>query len=164
MKRVRLWPGMIFGLIGLNIGVVAVTIYAATSDRSFAVEPGYDVRALAWDEVAAQRRENARLGWSATVEPAADARTVLVRLTDAAGAPVRGAAVEMTAFASVRAADRTHAWADPSEDDGPGAYRASIDLARPGLWEFRITARRGADVFTANVEVRVPAGLTRGAQ
>lgn len=157
MKRVRLWPGMIFVLIGINVGVVAVTIYAATSDRSFAVEPGYDAKALAWDQVAAQRRENARLGWKVTVEPAADGKSALIRIVDGAGRAVEGAAVEVTAFASVRAGERQQKWADPSEGDGPGAYRAGVELTRPGLWVFRVTARRGPAVFTASEDVYVVA-------
>lgn len=55
MSRFRLWPGMIFALLGLNACVVGVTLYLAHSDRSFAVEPEYDRKALAWQETAEQQ-------------------------------------------------------------------------------------------------------------
>ena len=60
MKRRSLFPGIVFGLLTTNMIVVGITLYLAHSDRSFAVEPAYDQRALSWDEQAAGQRRAAR--------------------------------------------------------------------------------------------------------
>src|SRR4051812_43988530 len=121
MKRIRIWPGMVFGLIGLNVSVVSLTIYFAESDASFAVEPDYDQKALAWDESARQRAGSDALGWSATIEvPAPGAgptRTLLLHLADRTGAPIEGATVEIETFTSLRASERHRLSLVPA---GPG--------------------------------------------
>ena len=35
-------------------------------------------------------------------------------------------------------------------------YAAMMPLARPGLWEFRVRATRGPDIFTATLMRDVP--------
>lgn len=145
----RLWPGMIFVLIGVNFAVVAATIYAARSDDSFAVEPGYDRKAAAWNEAAAQLRANQRLGWRVAVSVPPDARSLILSLTDRDGAPITGASVAATIFHSAQASRR----ADLSlSETRPGSYTAPADLTRPGFWQLRITATRGPDTFTAAIE------------
>ena len=41
MSRIRLWPGIIFALLGVHACVVATTFYLANADPSVAVEPDY---------------------------------------------------------------------------------------------------------------------------
>ena len=144
-KGVRLFPGIIFGLIGLNLAVVGVTIYVATSAPSFAVEPGYDRKALNWDEVAARRRRSEALGWSAAVAPNPAHGAVEVRLMDDAGRPVEGAEVTATAFRSARASRRFEL---SFEESAPGVYTAALAMEEGGIWEFRLEARRGEEEFT----------------
>jgi nitrogen fixation protein FixH len=154
--RIRVWPGMVFGLIGLNFGVVAVTFYLAHSDPSFAVEPDYDRKALAWDETSRLAARSAALGWTATLEvPPPDAagdRPFTVRLTDRAAAPVDGATVQIEAFASARASERRRINLRRVE---PGLYEGALGRAAGGLWEFRITATRDTERFEASLEEHV---------
>lgn len=147
MKKGALWPAAIVGLIGLNVSIVGVTVYLATSDPSAVVEPGYYEKALAWNQTARLRDASVRLGWKAGIGVTADRLTV--RLSDSAGAPVAGAAVSVVAFADARAGDRQ----DLSlAEYSPGEYAGPMRVSRAGLWQFRIEARRGADTFVSTIE------------
>jgi nitrogen fixation protein FixH len=145
----------VIALLGGQVLLTGVAVLIATSDRSFAVEPDYYQKALQWDELQAQRRQNAASGWHAalTIDPSATpsgARRVAVRVTDREGRPVEQARVRVASFHHACAAVRTET-ALVAEADG--VYSAGVPLRRPGLWEFRITVERADRVFTA-VEVR----------
>lgn len=158
MIRFRLWPGLVFVLLGMNACVVGVTLYLAHSDPSFAAEPDYYQKALAWDETARQNQANAALGWRVETrwEPAASPRrAVEFVVRDGAGAPVAGAGLRAEAFASLRPRERVVLTPDEVE---PGVYRSVLPNGSRGLWEFRLRAQRGADVFTASLEGEAPAG------
>lgn len=157
MKRPPLLPTMIFALLGLNVCIVAITVYLATSDESFAVEPAYYQRAVAWDEAAAQARINAQLGWTieALVEsPLSPAGPSLLRLQvrDAAGKPVTGASVNVVGFASIAAA-RRYSWA--LTEEAPGVYVAPCSIDRAGIWEIRVAVVAGRAKFTADRSIEV---------
>jgi nitrogen fixation protein FixH len=147
----KLWPHFIFVLLGVNFVVVGVTLYFALSDSSFAVEPDYYRKALAWDQSARQLEASARLGWKADIR--ADRSAVQVNLSDATGAPLVGAQVEITCFAHTRAADRSLLALAETQ---PGLYTAPATLPRPGRWQFRLTARRGDDTFLTTTDLDVP--------
>jgi nitrogen fixation protein FixH len=150
------WPvglaALLVGSAGANIALVIIT----ARDASFAVEPDYYAKALAWDETMAQQARNKALGWSLglRVEPVGerDGMTVAVRLTDRAGAPIEGARIAVEALHNARA---SHVLSAALEPRGSG-YAATMPLARPGLWEFRLRAARGAEVFTATLTRDVP--------
>lgn len=151
--RLRAWPGMIFVLLGVNAGVVGVTIYAAVTDRSFAVEPEYYRRALEWNQTARQRERNAALGWAvevASLTPRGAALHVGVRVKDRGGAPVSGAQVAVLAFAETRAGCRYEATLAEGE---AGAYTGDLPATEPagGLWQVRVAVSRGGDLYTAAV-------------
>lgn len=154
MKRPRLWPGIIFALIGAHMCVVAVTAFLAGSDRSFAVESDYYQKALNWDSTQRQNTHSRALGW--TVQVATDGgqggRGVTVRLADRDGTPVQAASVRVGAFHNARAGDRLDT---VMQETAPGTYGARMDLDRPGRWQFRVTAVRGGDTFTAALEQSV---------
>lgn len=158
MKPIRLWPGMVFGLIGLNVSVVALTLYLAHSDASFAVEPDYYQKALAWDESTRLAARSADLGWKAALDVSASGTArepwISLRLTDRQGAAVADARVEVTAFASARASERRKV---PLREVAPGVYSAALTGAQAGTWEFAISADKGADRFQASVEHRIAA-------
>jgi nitrogen fixation protein FixH len=157
MKKPHLFPGIVFGLLGLNVSIVGFTLYLAYSDRSFAVEPDYYQKAIGWDDTAAALERSIALGWTATFQTGdvgALGRNVSLTLADRVGAPIESAAVSLVAFHNARAAQQLRC--DLSPSGRPGVYTAQLDLARPGLWEFRITATRGPDVFTAVVRRELP--------
>lgn len=155
MKRFKLFPGIVFLLLGVNATIVGITVYLANSDRSFAVEPDYYQKALRWDAQVQQREQTLALGWDVRLDPGAQGaagRHVQISIRDRDGRPVEGARVRVTAFPAARAADRFGAEFDPSE---PGVYRADMDLAQPGLWEFDVLATRGGDQYTNRLRVSV---------
>ena len=158
MKPFRLFPGIVFVLLGTNVCIVGATVYLANSDRSFAVVPDYYQKALAWNQTLAQQQRNAALGWSATVSVGAEStlgRTVSVRLLDRAGMPVERANVELIAFHDARAADQYGA---TLSEAAPGVYETAMPIERAGSWEFRIRVQHGTDVFTAEAQREVGLG------
>lgn len=157
----RFFPGIIFALIGMNMTIVGITVWLATSDPSVAVEPDYYRKAAAWDQTAAQQHANARLGWtsSVTLAPAApgSAPMLQVLLTDRNGAGVLGAAVKATLFHNARAGDRIEADFTEAAD---GLYLASSRCERPGVWRVRLAVHRGMETFTDSLELEIAAPPT----
>ena len=155
-RRGWYWPvglaALLVGSAGANIALVVIT----SRDASFAVEPDYYAKALAWDETMAQEARNEALGWSLAlgVEPTGERgrMTVAARLTDRAGVPLEGARVAIEALHNARANRVLTATLEPRR---PG-YVTVMPLARPGLWEFRVRVTRGPDVFTATLMRDVP--------
>ena len=142
------WPAVIAGALVLHVSAMMVMVWISTSNDSYAVEPDYYAKALAWDEKRAQDRANARLGWTLdfVVEPAGPGGDPILRATlvDADGAPVDGAAVSVEAFSNIRRDDVLIATLPAS---GVG-YEAAMPMHGSGRWEFRFSATRGSDLFT----------------
>lgn len=155
--RGRGWIVLILGLILMNMGIVATTIYFAASDRSGGVEPNYYAQALNYDSVISQRSENARLGWKpiaalvATSEGSAAVLTITI--LDRDGAAVRDALVRVVAFPSLRSAERSTLVLRQSEQ----GYSATVPLLAKGAWRVRMRATRGADCFTNESDVMLEA-------
>jgi nitrogen fixation protein FixH len=153
------WPVIVVALLVVGVGANVGLMVVATRDASFAVEPDYYDKALHWDERMAQEARNAALGWSvgAVLAPAArpgEAR-LTVRLHDRAGQAIDGARVAVQTFHSARARHVLTAMLAP---EFAGQYGATLPLDRPGLWEVRLRAERGGQVFTKTlVQDLVPA-------
>ena len=145
-----IWPGMIFVLIGINVCVVAITVYFAHADRSFAVEQDYYQRAVEWSQTAQQNQRNRELDWGhgITIEPDSNStqRTIVLRVWNADGIAIEQALVNVNAFPSAQASHRQDM---ALTEQLPGEYRGVLTEARAGVWEFRVVIRRGDDVFTA---------------
>ena len=154
-RGAKLWPAVIFGLLGLNMTIVAVTVYFATSDRSAAIEPQYYQRAAAYEDTLRQGVVNARLGWTAQVSLDADAERLLVTLRDASAEPIEAATVTASVFANIRSADRQQLTLAAS---GRGQYTAPVLVPVTGRWRVRLSAQRGTDVWTDEREVVVSSG------
>lgn len=152
MTKGWIWPVLLVGLLVLGVGANLVLLAVASGDPSFAVERDYYRKGMEWDRTLAQRQADARLGWTLACEVRAG--MVDVALRDAAGAPVPGATVSLEGFHNARAAQIVTA---VLADAGSGIYRAQAPIVRPGLWELRFRAVRGADVFTQTVTYQVVA-------
>lgn len=148
MKPGSLWPLLIAGALGLHVAVMMVMVWISTSDDSYAVEPDYYAKALAWDDRRAQERTNAELGWGLDfvvepAEPGADPR-LRSTLVDDAGSPITGAVVSVEAFSNVRRDDVLRATLTATAD----GYEASLPMRGNGRWEFRFQVTRGEELFT----------------
>jgi hypothetical protein len=142
---------LLLGPVAMNGWVLA----KLSNDSTFAVEDDYYRKAVTWDDHMAQAGRNTNLGWkaaaTATRTPGQGIRLQFV-LTEASGQPVTGAKVSVLAFHNARAGLRVESVATA---EGPG-YRADLKLDQPGLHEVRLTAQRGAQVFTQVLRVDVP--------
>ena len=147
-KPGTVWPFVIAGALGLHVVGSLVMVYFATSNESYAVEPDYYQKALAWNDKRAQDRHNAELGWQLefTVEPVPVGQDPIMRvgLTTLDGEPITDASISVEAFANARRDDVLTAGLVGSES----GYQTALPMRRNGLWEFRITVTRGDDLFT----------------
>lgn len=121
--------------------VIAVdTLFAVAAYRTFSGEAAtnpYEA-GLLYNRTLAQRRAEAALGWSATIDEG-QGGLVLVRVADRAGRPLAGLTVNgaLERPATTRG-QRTLRFAAA----GPGVYRA--DTTRlDGAWDLHVTIRRG---------------------
>lgn len=149
MKRAMMWPLGISALLTLTVGANIALYVVARDDPSFAIEPNYYAKAVAWDSTVAQGRRNAALGWRLT--PALGAYTagegalLSVTLTDSSGARIADAVVNVSALYTARAA-RVLASTMVADEHG---YRTRLAVQHVGQWELRFDVSRGTDRFTA---------------
>lgn len=134
-----MWPVLIVGLLGLNIAIVGITVIAATSDPSVAVEPDYYQKALAWDEERGERRDPADDGYDVAVQlqPSPDRLTdgQLVVAVTQQNERVEHARIDAEVFHYARSGERQTLSLDEQQ---PGVYAAAADLRRNGNWEVRL--------------------------
>ena len=161
MKKGWYWPLLLVGLLAAGVGLNLYFMICAVSDPSFAVEPDYYAKAIAWDAHQAQARDNFELGWTlqiavAAADPGTGRARVVASLLDRDGLPVRGLTVGLEAFHNARASQVVKAsLVETAEHD----YAADVAVSRPGFWEFRVAAARGKEVFTAIVNQDAPGVL-----
>lgn len=148
IKPGALWPVVIAGALGLHVVGSLVMVYFATSNESYAVEPDYYRKALAWDEKRAQDRHNTELGWRLdfTVEPVPAGQDPIMRaeLSTLDGEPITDASISVEAFANARRDWILTATVNPAAS----GYETTLPMRRDGLWEFRFTVTRGGELFT----------------
>jgi nitrogen fixation protein FixH len=152
-KRSLRWPIAIVGILGLHATGMVIVIAIATRNPSFSVEPDHYRKALGWDKLAARKQASELLGWKAEVTTdaqldSARTRHLECRIVDPEGKPIAGATVSIMAFPHARGEERVHM--DLRESD-PGVYGVRAPMARPGLWELRLSALRGPDLFTSTI-------------
>lgn len=154
MKRGTAWPIAVATILAITVGANLWVMWVAGHDPSFAVEKDYYRKAVDWDSVMAQERRNQVLGWrlAPVLAPftATEGARLTVRLADAHGAPITGAAVHVAALFNGRAADIYEATLAPV---GDSSYAGRLPVHHRGAWELRFEARRGPDLFTAIARV-----------
>lgn len=158
------WPVFVVALLLINIVIASFAIYYASTDKTFAVEPDYYRKAMNWDSYAAMRDASVKLGWRLTprVEPAPDASRkprFVLEVKDQMGKPVSDVQFRGLAFHHARAADRLDL---ALANSGNGVYECEAALNRPGLWEVRLIASRGRDIFESVEQVEVPPTVFAG--
>jgi hypothetical protein len=141
------WALVPVGLLTASVVGVGTMATIASRDPGFAIEQGYYDRAVHWDQQQAEWAENARLGYQLafSVAEAEGRREVVAVVKDRNGSLIRGATVHVEAFANARAGDRRKLVLSERAD---GSYRAPLERARSGLWEFRSEVRNDHFRFT----------------
>ena len=153
--RAWVWPAIIAAMLLVHVTIWLSFAFIAAGDPSMAVEPDYYRKSLEWDAELAQGRKNRELGWSVSLETDEKAtalgdREIRCTVRDHEGAPVEGADVALVTFPHARGRQRVEV---PLAEKTPGVYAARARMQRRGLWEFRLTVRRGSQTFTY-VELR----------
>lgn len=144
----KLWMLLPWALLGTGLVGWGYMASLAVRDPGFSLERDYYRKATAWDEEQQKRAQSARLGWHLTPRQAGNG--VELSLTGKADEALSGASGQLEAFAVARAsAIQTVAL----RETAPGKYEAPVQLSRPGLWELRVTLKRGADTFTETVRL-----------
>jgi nitrogen fixation protein FixH len=138
-------------MLAVHATALVIVVFVATRDPSFAVEPSHYQKSLDWDVSAARLRDSQQLGWSVSIQTdtiydALGRRHLSCRILDKDGVAVVGATVQLLLFHHARAADRQQVSLSPEKDASYGAW---IPMKRAGLWECRITAKRGDSIFTS---------------
>lgn len=151
------WPGMVVGLLSISLTMAAITVVAALRDPSAVVEKDYYDRALHWDQSKAEQQQMALLGWtvdtSFAAPDAAGDRAILVRLTDAQGAPIQGAVVHASYFHNALATQVTEATLAP--DAEPGLYRTEPAPLRFGFWTISVEVQADGNRWTGTQSVEL---------
>ena len=152
-KRSLRWPIAIVGIIGLHAAAMVAVIAIATGNPSFSVEPDHYQKALGWDRLAARKQASDLLGWITEVTTDAQldgarTRRLACRIVDREGKPVTGATVAILAFPHARGEERIRM--DLREAEA-GVYAVRAPMVRAGLWELRLSALRGPDLFTSTL-------------
>lgn len=156
--RGRWWIVAVPLLLLPVVGLYGYFFYRVNNDTSFGIEPDYYVKGVNWDAHQAQQRLNTRLGWHTQLELASYQPGILelrLALADSTGARLAAAEVAVEAFANARSSRRLH---QPFVEDSLG-YRALLPVDMAGIWEFRITARRGDLVYTETLRRELGPGL-----
>lgn len=152
----RLWPAVLVAVLAITVVANVAILRLASDPDAGAIEPDAYSKAVAWDSTAAARDASSALGWTliARLEPAAagGGARVVASLRDRAGAPVEGARVRVEAIHN-GLARRFVADLAPAPD--AGSYAAALPLPRPGQWELRVHAARGAERFVTSVRVEL---------
>lgn len=135
MKNGAWFPFFLIALLLVSVGANGYLMVRATNDPSFAVEPDYYEKAVAWDRLQAERAASEALGWKVTVDARRD--ELRIRLRDALNRGIDGAEVEVEAFPNARARERIRARLAPK---GDGVYVVERPFDRSGVWEYRLVA------------------------
>ncbi len=143
----RLWilavPALLLPVVVMNV----VMLIKSTGSSAVAVEPDYYEKAIHWDERVELEAASRALGWQLELElqPGEDAPRLQAVLRDSSKSLVIDAEVEVEAFHNALS-DRRKTLRLAFDDS---LYHADFPGNRPGLWEFRLQARRGEELFTA---------------
>jgi hypothetical protein len=153
MKPAKRWPIGITLVLTTTVVANGVLYYVAGADPSFAIEPNYYAKAVAWDSTAAQASRNTALGWrlSPTLSPfmpQVGAR-LSVALADETGAPITDAVVKVSALYNARAARVFESRLQPSAS----GYEGIVGVGHAGQWEFRFDVTRRGQHFTSTVRL-----------
>ena len=151
-KRGWYWPALLVALLLLPVGANGYLMLRANNDPSFFIEKDYYKKAVAWDQHQAEARRSAELGWHLDLKPDPAAvglgSAFMARLLDRAGQPVVGAHLQLSAVRIARSAEVFQAALRETE---PGHYSFSLPLRAAGLYEWRVSAQRGAEVYSATL-------------
>lgn len=148
-RRSRWIPWVFVAGFGVIVAANAtMVLFAFGSWRGLATTEAYD-KGRRYNHIIAERRQQEALGWefAAGVEAKPGVPGLLrIELTGPDGAKVDGAAVTVELVRPASVGDDVTVVLD---EIAPGRYQHAVTLRRAGLWELRISARRGEQAAVA---------------
>ncbi|MEM6673548.1 MAG: FixH family protein [Planctomycetota bacterium] len=149
------WPLIIVGMLLTHVSAMMLAVKIASGDTGHAVLPDYYQRAVAWDDLQAEARASARLGWTASVTPSVltderGRREIRVVLHDRFGAAVEGAALTARTW-HLAVGDPIDVAFQASAE--PGVYVGRAAMERPGRWHVDLVADQGPSRFVETSEL-----------
>ena len=140
------WPLLVVCLLAAHVAAMmtAVVVINRRTPTLGVVENYYD-RAVNWDRQLAVVRASKELGWQVKVETGA---VVRFTLTDAAGRPIKGATLDVTAIHAAHSETPVKATFAASDD---GIFGGELSMKHEGFYDFTVTARVGETVFVTTV-------------
>lgn len=134
--------------LGATVTSAVLTVKFAVAGRPLGVEPDYYEKGRDHESVRRQAAMNDRLGWivAPTIEAGRDGLPRLaIAVTDKRGIRIPADEASVEAI-PIRNADlRTEVRLEPVDE---GRFAADIPLRISGQWEFRLTVRRGEEIYT----------------
>ncbi len=137
----------VLAMFGVIIAVNLVFVYLAIDTFTGVTRENPYQEGLAYNKVLEARQTLHELGWRGDVTVAKGAGqagagedSITVTLTDGAGAPLSGLALEGTLRRPTHEGlDQALAW----REEAPGAYSTVVALPRRGNWDLEVTADDG---------------------
>lgn len=163
MKAGMQWPIGIVAILATSVAGNVAFMRAANNDPSFAIEPDYYQKAVAYDTIMSEAQSSAALGWSAhtSLELESSGGGLLqVQLKDRGGESIAADSVTAQAFFIARANDVAKTTLSRDES---GMYRGHIPVLHMGQWEIRVDAYHNREHFISTVRQDVSAFATSGA-
>jgi len=157
------WPIYLGGILTMSVMAQGTLVYVATRPDVALPMRDYYQRSLEWDADAAVLAASRQLGWAVRFRVPTDAphlpgspRPVDILIHDRDGQPVLGLQGSLQAL---RPADSrlNQSGALTEIPHLPGTYRTLLRLDQPGLWDFRLEARRDALRFLHSARVSLAA-------
>lgn len=140
----RLIPWIFVAGMALVVAVNGVLVYFALGTWSgLVVERPYE-RGVQYNRLLEEAARQDRLGWQFDIalETAGESTRIVVQAMDAVGKPLSGLSLR----ASIeRPVEREEHGTVLLGEQQPGRYAASLGRLRPGQWQTRLVAERGAD-------------------
>lgn len=140
------WAWLPVVLLGSMVTGLVTLAYVASSDPHFALEPSYYEKAVHWDQAQAEARHSQELGLRVTLpERLALTKSGEIELemhvNDRQAAALEGAEVQVEAFPNAYASRIQNI---VLRERAPGVYAGHLARGMVGLWELRVTIRRGS--------------------
>src|SRR4051812_37693716 len=142
-------PWALIGGLALVIAANGTMIWFAARSFPGAIENGFEI-GTGYNRILDAVQRQSALGW--TVQTAVEKESILLSLTDRAGKPLDGLAVEALAARPVGPADPPPLASPPA---GTGRDRAAAGLAE-GQWMVMLEAKDGAARYLTSRRILIP--------
>lgn len=142
------WMFVPIGLLTVSVAVGLTTVAVAVAGHPIGAEPDYYAKAASWDAHRAQIAANEKLRWtvSGDVGAGSDGNAALrIEVRDKYAGIIDADTVDLEAIPVAQADLREQG---PMLRTEPGRFSRDLAARVPGQWEFRVTVRKGASVYT----------------